>query len=543
MKNLGESGNDGPVKLAAVAHCIAIAAVALVPWFLLIRHLSTFWLVDPQYSYGWITPAVALFFGWRQWKSFRSESGGNRAILAGAITCIALVGLIWFVHDAVPDWSVINWLFGIAVAGCLSFLFAYFWGLRAPRHFAFPILFVLLAIPWPQRIELVLVQGLMRFIAETAAQALAWLDIPAIAAGNVIQIPTGVVGIDEACSGIRSLQATLMISMFLGELRRLKVFDRVILILVGALVALFFNLVRTILLAWIAATAGFDELNRWHDPAGFSILCASLLCLWAVSRILRSESPKLEFGEAALAWPRMPIAVTIGLLLWILSFLLVTEIWYRSHESRNPRYLTIEWPSWALDLTRLSIADGARRILLYDTAQCASWKDTSGLFWTTYFIVWNSARTSTQSARIHRPENCLQGSGATLQAELKPTDLTLGDVQLRFRSYRFERDGMPLFVYYLVWEEGNRDINELGASQDWSGFSRLQRVWLGQRNVGQQSLEIILGGTKDEREAQTALQTKLNSFVRMNNPSVDSHLRSAAAIQDEPTTRAFSPGA
>ena len=72
--------------------------------------------------------------------------------------------------DAVPDWSVINWLFGIAVAGYVFLLFAYFWGRGAPSHFAFPILFVLLAIPWPQRIELVLVQALMKFVAATAAQ-------------------------------------------------------------------------------------------------------------------------------------------------------------------------------------------------------------------------------------------------------------------------------------------------------------------------------------------------------------------------------------
>jgi exosortase len=518
----GQSGTGGSVKLLAAAQGIAVAFVLIVPWLLLLWHLSTFWLVDAQYSYGWVTPAIAVFFGWRQWKSFRPGNGGNRWMLAGAIGCILLVGLIWFVHDAVPDWSVINWLFGIAVAGYVFLLFAYFWGRGAPSHFAFPILFVLLAIPWPQRIELVLVQALMKFVAATAAQVLAWFNIPAMATGNIIQIPTGTVGIDEACSGVRSLQAMLMTSVFLGELRQLKAVERMILILFGSFLAVLFNLVRTILLTWLSATAGLDAFNRWHDPAGLSILCASFLCLWIASQIFRSEPPNLERGKGLGAWPALPRGVSFGLVLWIVSFLSVTELWYRSHETRDPRYLTVDWPSWALDLNNLPVSDGARQILLCDTAKCACWKDASGLFWTTYFIVWNSERTSTQSARIHRPENCLQGSGAALRAELDPTELILGDARLRFRSYRFERYGLPLFVYYLVWEEGNRDINEVGVSQDWSGSSRLERVWLGQRNIGQQSVEIILAGTNDEREARTALQTKLGSFVRINPSRVDS---------------------
>ena len=231
---------------------------------------------------------------------------------------------------------------------------------------------------------------------------------------------------------------------------------------------------------------------------------------------LGTEQQEPKDGKGVVAWPVLPTGITFGLVVWITLFLLVTELWYRSHEIPNPRYLTVHWPAWAMNLTELPVSDGARRILLCDTVKCASWKDAAGLSWMTYFITWNSGRTSTQSARIHRPENCLQGSGAILQAELEPTEIILGDSRVQFRSYRFEREGLPLFVYYTVWEEGNRDINNVGASQDWSGFSRLQRVWFGQRNLGQQSIEVILAGTQDEAVARTALQTKLPSFVRIN---------------------------
>jgi hypothetical protein len=45
-------------------------------------------------------------------------------------------------------------------------------------------------------------------------------QITAVQHGNVIEVKSGLLGIDEACSGIRSLQATVMVSLFLGELYR-----------------------------------------------------------------------------------------------------------------------------------------------------------------------------------------------------------------------------------------------------------------------------------------------------------------------------------
>jgi hypothetical protein len=69
-------------------------------------------------------------------------------------------------------------------------------------------------------------------------------------------------------------------------------------------------------------------------------------------------------------------------------------------------------------------------------------------------------------------------------------------------------------VFYLIWEEGNRDLDPAIFAQDWSGISQLQRAWLGQRNLGQQSLEILLFGVS-ETEARTNLKEQLGKIVRI----------------------------
>jgi cytochrome c biogenesis protein CcdA len=43
--------------------------VLFAPWILLVRHLSGFWIVDPQYSYGWAVPFMAAFFFWQRWRT------------------------------------------------------------------------------------------------------------------------------------------------------------------------------------------------------------------------------------------------------------------------------------------------------------------------------------------------------------------------------------------------------------------------------------------------------------------------------------------
>ena len=71
--------------------------------------------------------------------------------------------------------------------------------------------------------------------------------------------------------------------------------------------------------------------------------------------------------------------------------------------------------------------------------------------WIFCSFFWDSGRTSTQSARMHRPENCLQGSGAVLHEELSPTIVEIGGIPHAFRTYLFDRNGTTVHVFYLIW--------------------------------------------------------------------------------------------
>ena len=196
-----------------------------------------------------------------------------------------------------------------------------------------------MAVPWPTSIEQSLIQGLTRADAGATTELLGWLGVPAMQHGNVIEVATGDVGIDEACSGIRSFQATLMISLFLGGFYRLNFTRRLVLVLAGFAMSFLFNLARMSLLVWVAAHQGIQAIATWHDPAGVTILVACFLGLWGAGEWLRSRSQKPEVRSQKTVVPLLTSVirpVSIALASWIVVVEVAIGWWYRSHEARLP---------------------------------------------------------------------------------------------------------------------------------------------------------------------------------------------------------------
>src|SRR5438477_11722623 len=92
------------------------------------------------------------------------------------------------------------------------------------------------------------IQGLMRIIAAAATEAVKLIGIPAQLEGNLIRVSSGLVGVSEACSGVRSLQTSLMIGLLFGELKRLSILRRVVLVAGAVVIAFIANCGRAFVL-------------------------------------------------------------------------------------------------------------------------------------------------------------------------------------------------------------------------------------------------------------------------------------------------------
>ena len=403
----GGDRQDMSTRLRRYALLLPLCVVGCY-WAILIYYLGAQWSAYEQYNYGWAVPFLCVYLIWQRGRDngttgLRDNRTGlvvsgrvvsSPVVLWSLALCAFLYAPTRFLHEANPTWRLTSLFWTLEVIGLTLLVLHLFAevGSQRPegrsqrsevrgqwRGLAFPICFFLVAVPWPSGLETFMVQSLMRSNVATTVELLGLFGIPAVQHANVIEVGTGVVGIDEACSGIRSLQATLMISLFLGELYRLTVRRRVGLVLLGFVLAFAFNVGRTLLLTGIASASGVGAVAYWHDPAGASILVACFLCLWLIAWVFqKAESRKqkaeiggqmTEDGEPRVAQASSPASpgstparnspgfptrrsssfhsvrfllstfpisafqyVGICLTAWLLLVEGGTELWYRAHE-------------------------------------------------------------------------------------------------------------------------------------------------------------------------------------------------------------------
>jgi exosortase len=510
-----------PISTAGVKRAdwlVAIVVFGLL-WFELINQLKAEWWLNPQYNYGLIVPLLALYLFWKRWRNRPTPAPPATTAFPTALIflCAALFFPIRFLAEANPDWRLLSWALALVVV-TIFLLFLYLVGGRAwVRHFSFPVLFFLVAVPWPVRIEQVIIQDLMRIVTAINVTFLQLAAVPALQHGNVIEVGTGFIGIEEACSGVRSLQATLMVSLFLGELYYFTMSRRLILIVIGALLAFVCNVVRTAILVWAGTTSGPKSIEAWHDPAGLTILIACLFGLWIASLIMmrRGTAPPITHSiDNRCTGIRLNWSLLGALTIWLLLVETGVQIWYRSHQTLISSRWAVRWPESESNYKQVPIAPAAETLLRYNEGGGAAWEGSDGRQWMMYFFRWLPGRTAARFVKVHRPDICLPASGRTMERDNGLRMLAVNGVTLPMRSYRFDDRGVPLHVFYCYWDaRSSYDSVAAAESEDWSARGRLRAALQGRREIGAQMLEIVVWGYQDDSEASEALARELNQVI------------------------------
>ncbi len=489
----------------------------LAGWFVLWQRLSVEWSVNDQYQYGWFVPPLALALFALRWRD-RPEPGapiGRRWLLGVASVCLLILAPLRLIEEPNGDWRMLFWLHAGALTILSLAVAGWSGGWPWVRHFAFPIGFLLLAVPWPSGPEQALVQTLMRSVASVASNCLGLLGVPAVPQGNLIRVRDQVVGVNEACSGIRSLQTVLMGALMLGELSRLSWPRRTALLLGGIAIAMVANVFRSGLLVWIAATRGIAALAHYHDAAGMAVLLIVFAGLLALGKIL--DRPSVSHPAAnPLPGRPLPTAVALTVLAWILLVETGTSAWYRLHELHRrvmPTW-TVAPPSDALDFRATPIDDVTRSLLRYDAGQSSRWRraGADGPACVMYFFRWEPGRTSATLATMHQPTVCLPSTGLTqLGGATTTTYPTPIGIDIPVEQYEFVHNRQHLYVFYAVWQD--KTGYELPKSPVNRNL-RIEAALSGQRNLGQQTLEMILTGPANASDAATAFARELSAVVR-----------------------------
>ena len=486
-------------------------------WADLFRSLSFHWSTNPQYAFGWTVPLLSLLLLWEGWITRPVAAQPAPGLPLYGFAGLCALGLLptRIVMEATPDWRLAHWALAFEVIG-LSLSVVYLAGGRSwLKHFAFPILFTLVAVPWPVKIEHPFIQMLTEWVASLTVHGLNFCDVPAIKTGNLIEISNGVVGIEEACSGVRSFQATFMASLFLGQLWAFGRRTRLVLLGTGVLLAFACNVVRAWLLAFVAEKQGLHAIDQWHDPAGFTILGITFVGVLALAVYLRPKSRRSLAPGDRMASGRLPGWLAAGLGASAVLAFAGTEIWYRTGDLAPATWFLIERPAGRAGYAELPIPEAVSKKIGYDEGWNARWTEDDGSNWNVFFFRWMPGQaTSRITARWHNPEYCFPSAGYEEIRRSSLSRIKLGDIELLFKVYRFEKEGIPVHVFFCIWEDRNLRGEELRPAEEWTLENRWEIVRQRKRNLGQQTVEVAITGIADDQKARESFERHLPALVR-----------------------------
>jgi exosortase len=526
-------------------------------WLLLWRHLSSEWRVNEQYNYGWFVPLLALVLFWLRWEDRPEPEAGKHSFVGVSVAIgLAITGLFLILPIRVfeignPDWRPLSWLHAIIVTA-ITLVFVWYCGGRPwLRHFSFPILFTLIAVPWISPIEEPIIQGLMRLIAIVAAETVGLLGIPAQVEGNLIWIQSGLIGVNEACSGVRSVQTSLMIGLLFGELKRFSFPRRLGFVAAAFAIALIGNFGRAIFLVWIASNESVSAIDRWHDLAGYVILSLVFLGTLLLASLLakskvKSAKAKVENGtepqrDESRSFFLLPkFYFLISALLWVVAVEVGAGFWYRAHEMNLASTVRwdVRWPESAPGFHEVKIEEGIKSALRFDTGREVVWREDDSADAAThllYFFRWTPGTSTILRARAHRPDICLPSAGWRRIADdgIRAYPATQ-NFAVPFRHFAFTHDGTPYaspafaHAFFCLHEDTIRnEPSQLTMSRPgtWSPFDRWRVVRDGIRNPGQQVMELIIVSPRhrSSEAAEEQFARLVPKLIRMEGGPVTTH--------------------
>ena len=504
--------------------------LVLYSWFRAAEQLHVEWTVNEQYSFGWAVPILCAFLFWRRIQSLGGagtpQTSGQKNASLAFVSLLALVAFLFtrWIEEANPDWRLVSWALALEAIFISSLFLFWCGGWHWLKTFAFPLLFFLVAVPWPSQLEQAVVQSLTRGIVAVTAEMLNLFGMPAMIHGNIIETAGGFVDVDEACSGVRSLQAALMISLFFGELQRLNFKKRITLCGFSLALAVALNVCRTVALSVAAAREGTIGVQRWHDPAGIAILLGCFIGIWAIALWLGRGKKELSPSPDArlysnlaralhssfAARPRLGWAVLAAALL-LLAGEVAIHRWYALPQPGPALNWAAELPRENATFKAHELPRAALQILRFNESRSGTWRNPDGTIWQLIYLRWLPGRVSSTLARNHTPEICLPAAGKKLRAISETLHLEAAGLSLPFRGYTVQESGRSLYVFYSLWEDGAPEQSSDTGLLTWR--ARWNAVLTRRRNPGQRALHVAIAGASDFDEATASLRRILPQLI------------------------------
>lgn len=522
-----------------------VLAPLFLAWGFFFSQASFFWGSESYYMYGWFVPFLGLVLLYLRLRDFQAT---QRPLLWALPLILILLGSFLFLQalfQVMPFWRPILWGQVLALL-VLSFLWIGFAaGKRAALFFLPVFVYLIIATPWPSNFESDLVHELTMAVAAVTEGVLIVLGYAVTRVNGILNVNGETVYVGDACSGVRSLQALLMIGLFIGELYRLGLARRFLLLMGAGALSFLFNAGRASALSVILVERGPEAYDSWHDPLGGiayalgAILMIGFAELMGGSMGKGQETPQTE-TPVAQGWARFIRRSAVWLIIITVSTLAVTEIWFRARSDApdaKPVWQVAQVePTGFLSATDLPIDEDVQLTLGYDRAQRVEAIGPHGTRYELYSMEFLSGYMGILAAEHHTPEVCMaMYGGGTILEERSDLKWAVADTPLPVSGYDMlfpQANETRIFAFHGVFisgEEGDavsryRDLVVSSHSRVERFRQAFNRLWRGQRHFHVQVFLLGVEGYDDTSEAWEAARDVLDRFLvspnLMDNPEI-----------------------
>lgn len=500
---------------------MTLFSAALVSlWSVLLARIAPAWSADPELRHGWAVTALALWLAWERRACVGPPNGvqpaaarllGCSAALAAATTA-AMIPLL----EANPTWPAPAWIAVLSAGACTLALIALSGGTQRAACFAAPVFFIASAVPWPSMVREPLTAFLADASAAIAAEVVSASGHPALVHGRVIEVGSGRLGVDDACSGMRSLQTVTMMAWFFAVLYRLRAVRAARLILAAWGLALGVNLARTITLTWLAATQSAAKADAWHDTAGGAgMLITLLLVTWlgwnqVVEHRQKNAPPKAPQPTGAYGVAATSAALVLSI---AIASDLGTRVWYGGEKAGRSG---LGWEARAPDTAEAAdISEQASKVLGISEGSGWTWSEPGGdRHWRWYVFHWDGEGASTQGAFMHDPTVCLPATGWVRTSDLGSTSVVVHGQELILEGWRFETGPRVARVFFARWDGTTGRSVAPDAHAGGVLALRIRQVMERRRRADLYQILVAVEGDWSDESAKAALQAELHRLLR-----------------------------
>lgn len=278
---------------------VAVLAFLYAP---IIKLLVWQWYNDADYSHGFLVPVLSAYLIWQRRDVLRSIP--RRPSIWGMVIVLFSLGML-FLGSLGAELSFTR----LSLLGTICGLIVYFAGIKILRAMAFPMAFLLFAIPIPTVVYNEIVFPLQFVASKFATRVLEILNLfPVMREGNVLVLPHMTLEVVAACSGIRSLMSLLALAAGYGYLVERSTAVRWFLVIAMVPLAIISNGTRVMITAIMANYFGPKAAEGFmHEFSGWVIFVVAtvlFLALHSLTVFIRKKMGNYDGGPGPALAPQ-----------------------------------------------------------------------------------------------------------------------------------------------------------------------------------------------------------------------------------------------